>query len=309
MSPDLAAAVVAVAESQHGVVGRRQLYRLGVTRWQLEAQLRARRWRLHGRQTIAIHNGTLGAWALRWHAVIEAGPRSALDGHSALEAAGLTGWVSDHVRVSVPRGAPVIACPGVVVRQTRRLRQEDVVPAGVSRVRPETAAVRAALWAYSNRQAATILAMAVQQRVTTADAIARALLDVRRHRRLRFLHAVVHDLLDGAHSLGELDFARICRRRGLPSPDRQRLRRVSSGRAYLDAEWVAYGLVVEIDGVQHAAIPAQVPDALRQNDIALDGTTVLRIPVLGLRTTEDQFMDQVRQGLVDGGWRPLRHDD
>jgi hypothetical protein len=159
------------------------------------------------------------------------------------------------------------------------------------------------LWAVSDRQAATILAMVVQQRLCRAVDVGEALLAVRRHRRRKLLEAVVLDLLDGAQAMGELDFARLCRTYGLPAPERQAVRRTSSGTAYLDVYWPAYRLLVEIDGIHHLKVPAVVSDALRQNELALASDTVLRLPLLGLRIAPDDFMRQVRDGLVAGGWR------
>lgn len=298
LRPDL----VALAAAQEGVVSRRQLHRLGITRWMIAANLRAQRWRLHGRQSICLHTGPLSAASMRWHGVIEAGPRAAIDGVSALQAAGLTGFTIDHVRVSVPRGAPAVRRPGLVVRQTRRLQRADVVPTGLPRVRVPIAAVRAALWAVSAKQAATVLAMVVQQGLCTPQAIAESLLTVRRHARKKLLEAVLIDLLDGAQAMGELDFARLCRQHGLPAPDRQVVRRTSRGTAYLDVYWLAYRLVVEVDGIHHLEAPAVVSDALRQNELSLASDTVLRLPLLGLRVAPAQFMRQVRDGLVAGGW-------
>jgi hypothetical protein len=305
LPPTVRTTVRQLADEQDGVISRRQLHRSGVTRWMIGANLRARRWRLHGRQSICLHTGELGARGLRWYAVHEAGPRSAIDGDSALEAAGLTGFETDHVRVSVPRGAPAVRRAGLVVRQTRRLQRGDIMPTGLPRVRVPIAAVRAALWALSNRQAATILAMTVQQRLCRAEDIAEAFLAVRRHRRKAYLEAVILDLVDGAQAMGELDFARLCRTYGLPEPDRQVVRKTSNGRAYLDVYWRAFRLVVEIDGIHHLKAPAVVADALRQNDLSLTADKVLRILLLGLRVAEQQFMEQVRTGLVAGGWRRL----
>lgn len=108
--------------------------------------------------------------------------------------------------------------------------------------------------------------------------------------------------MEGSQSMGELDFAVLCRRYGLPDPDRQSVRKASGGRYYLDVYWKAYRLVVEVDGIHHLAAKAVVADALRHNDIALDTDVVLRIPLLGLRVAEVEFMRQIRQGLVAGGW-------
>jgi very-short-patch-repair endonuclease len=59
---------------------------------------------------------------------------------------------------------------------------------------------------------------------------------------------------------------------------------------------------VEIDGLQHAWAENLVSDALRQNALSLDGDTVLRIPLLGLRLTPDSFLDQIESALVARGW-------
>lgn len=294
--------VEGLAFAQDGMLSRRQLLAAGMTRWEIVAELRAQRWTAHGTQSICTHTGIPSAAAMRWFAMFEAGPRSALDGISALQAAGLKNFDTDVMRVSVPRGARVVRRPGVTIRQTRRLQSSDVIEVGVRRVRPEVAAVRAALWAVSERQGATIVAMTVQQRIARPEAIAEAFLTVRRHRRKKFFDSVIHDLLDGAQAMGELDFAALCRRHGLPEPDRQAVRRTSTGKAYLDVYWSQYRLVVEVDGIHHLAAPAVVGDALRQNEISLASDTVLWLPLLGLRVAPEDFMRQVRQGLVAGGW-------
>lgn len=173
---------------------------------------------------------------------------------------------------------------------------------GIPRVRVPIAAVRAGLWAVTDRQAALLLTMTAQQGLATPEQIAKALLDVRRDKRRRFLETVVLDLLGGAQSLGELDFARLCRQRGMPEPDRQVLRKGKNGRYYLDVVWERYRLVVEVDGIHHTWATSIVNDALRQNDLSLQSLTVLRLPLLGLRVAEDSFMTQVEDGLISAGW-------
>jgi very-short-patch-repair endonuclease len=104
----------------------------------------------------------------------------------------------------------------------------------------------------------------------------------------------------------------MCRRCGLPEPDRQTLRRTARGNAYLDVEWRDAGLVVEIDGSQHTAGLALVVDHLRQNEITLQHGRVLRIALLGLRVSGNAFLDQVAGGLSGprrsafGPSRPVR---
>jgi len=147
--------------------------------------------------------------------------------------------------------------------------------------------------------------MTVQQRLANAEEVALALLEVRRDKRRRFLEAIVFDLLSEAHSLGELDFATLCRRHRLPEPDRQAVRKGPDGRSYLDAWWDEYGVVVEVDGIQHQWVQASIPEALRQNRVSIDGETVLRVPVLGLRVASAQFMSQIAEALRVGGWAGL----
>lgn len=296
-----------LADAQHGVVSRRQLLALGLTRWDVRAEVRAGRWREHHRQTICVHTGPLDQVASWWHAVLEAGTRACLDGTAALIAAGLTGFTADTIRVSVPRGCKVLPSPGAMVRQTRRLRPSDVITSGVPRVRPPVAAVRAALWAASDKQAALLMTMVVQQGLATAAQIGLALLDVRRDKRRRFLEQILLDVIGGAQSMGELDVAGICRRRGLPAPERQVMRRGKDGRYFLDVFWPECNLVLEIDGIHHFAATSIIGDALRQNELSLQALTVLRLPLLGLRVAEAEFFEQVETALTAGGWvRPVR---
>ena len=84
------------------------------------------------------------------------------------------------------------------------------------------------------------------------------------------------DLCDGAHSLGELDFAGLCREHGLPEPTRQAVRTLPDGRIYLDVAWEDIGLVVEIDGGHHALALDTVDDALRRRYQAMKCASLLR---------------------------------
>jgi very-short-patch-repair endonuclease len=289
------------AELQAGVVSRLQAYALGVTRAQVRANLRARRWRRVGSQSIALTTGALSLEAKHWAAVFEAGPRAQLDGASALVASGLTGYRTDRIRVSVPRGARVRRGRGLDIRQTRRWDAGDTVATGIPRTPCPVAAVRGALWARTDRQAALVLTMSVQQGLTTPQDLGRAALRVRRDRRRRLVHEVVLDLAGGVLSLGELDFARECRRRGLPEPSRQVVRKGRDGWYYLDVAWEQWGVVVEIDGIHHSWAMHVVGDALRQNEVALQDMLVLRLPLLGFRVARDSFFAQIEEALVSRG--------
>lgn len=300
MSPALVR-VRQLAAQQEGLVSRVQAYAAGVTRAEIRANVRARRWRRVGSQCVALATGPLTDVGKLWAAVFEAGPRAQLDGESSLIASGLTGYRSTRIRVSVPRGARVRRARGLDIRQTRRWDADDRVAAGVPRTSTAVAAVRAALWAASDRQAALLLTMSVQQHLTTPEELGIAALRIKRDRRRRLLHEVVLDLAGGVRSLGELDFARECRNRGLPEPSRQAVRRGRDGRYYLDVAWEEWGVAVEIDGIHHSWALHVVGDALRQNDIALQDTVVLRLPLLGFRVARESFFAQIVQALAARG--------
>ena len=292
-----------IARDQAYAVSRRQLYAAGLTRGEVRANVRAGRWQRVGRHVVVVHTGPLGSTTVLWAAQLSGGPRARLDGASSLVASGLEGYDVDAYRVSVPRGARVFRDGLVDVRQTRRWRDGDLLPGGgPPRTRPEIAAVRGALWARSEAQAALLLTMTVQQGITSAGRVATALLAVRKAPRLRFVTDVVTDLVGGVRSLAELDFAGQCRSRGLPEPSRQAVRRAPDGRYYLDVLWEQWGVVVEIDGIQHVLAEEVVADALRHNDVTLQNSTVLRLPVLGLRVAADAFFDQIERALAEAGW-------
>jgi very-short-patch-repair endonuclease len=212
---------------------------------------------------------------------------------TALHAAGLTGFRDDRVHLSVKHNAHVPQVDDLVLHKVVRRTEGELTTAGIPRVIPAVAAVRAAHWAVSNRQAALLLVMPVQQRLVTGPQLVAASRSVRGRTRRAFIPSVARDIADGAQSLGELDFALMCRRRELPEPTRQAIRKLSAQRAYLDAAWEDIGLVIEIDGSQHQWGVASTDDQFRQNELVIGGDRVLRMTLMGLRLDAERFMDQV----------------
>ena len=100
----------------------------------------------------------------------QGGPRAHLDGASALVAGGLERYTVERHRVSVPRGARVPAYAGSTTsaRPAAGPRTTSLPPGSGAR-RPDVAGVRAALWATSDKQAAYLLTLVVQQGLTTAE--------------------------------------------------------------------------------------------------------------------------------------------
>lgn len=281
----------ALTEHQDGVVHRDDLRRIGVSRHHIRTEVAAGRWATIGNQTVVIPAAPLAMRARLRSIVWEFGRDAALDGVAALLVIGLANFDTDIVDVSTPHRIPPKRMTDV--RQHRRRAMPKVIDSDIRRIHPAVALLNAASWAVTDRQAATIIAMTLQQRLVSAEHLMLAWGMVGRTRRRAFLDVVIKDACDGAHSLGELDFATLCRRYGLPAPERQVVRRTARGRIYLDVCWTAIGLVVEIDGGHHGLALQPVDDALRQNEVVISGNRVLRIPVVGLRLYEEQFMHQV----------------
>lgn len=287
-----------LAEQHGGVLSRSLLLGLGVDRGAVARQVAGHRWAVAGHLTVAMHRGPLPDEAKRWLAVWEVGHRVAVvDGVTSLVVAGLVGFTEHAVHVSVTRNARCPDVDDVLVHRVRRHPGERWPGGALPRTRPAVAAVRAAGWAASDRQAALVLAMTVQQRLVAGADLVTASRTIRTRGRHPFIRRVVQDIADGAHSLGELDFTAMCRRHGIPEPDRQVVRRGPRGRVYLDVRWDAAGLVVEIDGSGHRAGLAVMSDNLRQNAVTLGRDTVLRFDLLALRLEEGTVMAQVRAGL------------
>ncbi|KRE61628.1 hypothetical protein [Nostocoides sp. Soil756] len=288
----------AAAETSGGALPRWRLLELGFDHAAVQREVDAERWQALGTHTVVLHTGPVGIEARRHAAVWEVAADVALvDGGSALQAAGLTGWSDDQIHVSVPRNARCPKVDGVHVHRVAR-RPHEAAGTTLPRTTVEVAALRAAAWVRTDRQAALVLCLVVQQRLTTGPRLQQAFRTVRNRGRRPLVRQLLRDISDGAQSLGELDFAQLCRRYGLPEPERQVVRRTARGRIYLDVRWAGSRLVVEIDGAGHRVGLAVTDDNLRQNDIALGRDTVLRIDLVGLRIQERLFMEQVARGLA-----------
>ncbi|WP_156822707.1 hypothetical protein [Demetria terragena] len=162
--------------------------------------------------------------------------RAALDGPAALVAHGMTGFTPQSIDVSVAADSRPgrRSTPGVVVHRPLERGSVVTTSSGLPAVAPEVAALRAAQWAVSDKQAALLLCLSTQQRIADAQRIRALWADVQRSPRRGLLGAVITAISDGVQSLNELDFAQECRRRRLPEPTRQsirrRLRTTCSGR-------------------------------------------------------------------------------
>jgi hypothetical protein len=278
----------------------RQLRRGGWTEGQIRAQLDANRWQMCGR-AVVLHNGPLHPDELVGVALRNCGPQAATTAFTAAQQCGLRGWEREVIHVLVPAGARICRPPGLHLRVhwTGNWKGEAIAN-GRHALAP--ALVTAATTFPTARPACGLLAAGVQQRLLTAAAV-RATLDARRG--VRHHHAMtlaVDDIAEGAQALSEIDFARLCRRNGLPEPIRQAVRIERSGRRrYLDAEWstrTGRRAVAEVDGALHLAPKRWWADQLRQNELAISGDIVLRFPSVVVRHEGRVVLDQLARALA-----------
>lgn len=296
-----------LAAEQCDVVTRRQLRRIGFLHKHVAARVNRGVWREYGDHVVVLHTGPLSQEQRWWVAVLSSGPTVALASESALRAAGATLLGDeDQVHVIVPRGGRGSDLDWVTVHESRRFCGDDIHP--VRRpltVRLERAAVDAASWARGDRRACGLLLAMVQQRLTTPGRLATELRAAGAIRRRSLLTKVLIDAAGGAQALTEVDLGGICRRHGLPEPERQVIRVDKRGkRRWLDAVLRASSgcqVVAEIDGAVHLLPATYWEDMARGNELVISGDRVLRFPSVALYLNEAVVADQLRRalGLLD----------
>jgi very-short-patch-repair endonuclease len=293
-----------LASRRGGVLYRPEIVRAGVPRWVVRLEIRMGRWQPSGRQTVVTHNGPLSRSQQLAVAVLEVGPRAALDGVSRLQHLGIDVKDDGAIHVLAPKSSTPGHPKGVRVHESRRYDESDVVIEGGLRVvRAPVAAVHAALWARTAKEATLLALLVVQQRKASAQEFAVAVEAVRKHPFRRLLRDLAGDLRDGARSLGEIDVARAMRARGLPEPDRQVVRHRATGTAYLDVHFKDYALTLEVDGVQHDEPASRVADVLRDLAGLAEGDGVIRLPLVAWRVSQEDILDALEAVFASRGWR------
>ena len=279
---------------QDGVVARRQLLAAGLQSHDVVRMVRRRELaRVHPGVLVA-HTGPL-TWDQRaWAAVLAHHP-AWLTRASALPDPPQDG----PVHVAIASGRSVRPVPGVLAHRTARLQQRVAPLSTLPRLRLEEAVVEVAAAAPDPYAAFAAFARLCHTRRSHPRAIAEALVRRRGVPARALLLEMLTDLADGACSVLEREYlVRVERAHRLPAPARQLRVRTAGGVVYRDADHLAYGVVVELDGRQfHDSPRARADDLDRDLDtVAADGGVTLRI---GWRqVTRDACRTAVRVGRV-----------
>ncbi len=295
--------------TQHGAVGTLQALRY-LSKATIAHLVGSGRWNRPHRGVLIAHNGPLSDGQRLWVAALAAGAGrpALLAGPPAQASRGLKGFPSDRVHVLVAAGRhPVKPPAGGVVHRTTQVTMDDLCLSQQPCTAVARSVVDAVSWARSDDEARTVVAMVVQPRMTTVDAMGSVLDRLPRAKRRRLVLAAAADADGGAQSLGELHAIRLIRRAGLPVPTSQQVRTDAAGRRrFIDLYWRQYRLLVEIDGIHHTDAQQAWDDAQRQNDLWVRGERILRFPAWVVRERPAAFIATLRRGLEAAGWSPGR---
>ncbi len=299
--------VVDLDEAADRVISLARLRESGVGAGARHAHVRAERWRALPYRGVVLDHGPLEGRSAWRAALVRVGASARLGGVTALQAWGLEGYAESDIHVWVEKSVRKGRVAGVAVHESRRWGDADAIDVGIPRAKPAVATVQAALWARTPRQAAYLLVLPVQQRLVRAEDVGEELAKVRRHSYRALLRGVQADIVDGVRSMNELDFARMCRQRGLPEPSRQTPRSSPEGRRFLDVEWTAFGVVLEVQGAGHGRLLNVLSDDVRLMDLACEPGAAVSVSVLSLRVDPEPLFRSLARLLAARGWRgPFR---
>jgi very-short-patch-repair endonuclease len=292
--------IVALAERQSGVVGRRQLRRLGLSERQID-------WRIEIGWLIPILNGVYAVGhrprLLRgWHnaALLAAGERSALSNRSA----------GAHWSMTKPPGRPHVIAPrsadgieGIVMHRPRVLADDDIVEdQGLRVASPARTLLDLAGEGASKRALERALDQAEIHHLHLP--IDNLLSRCKRRRGAPLLRAVLEWHQAGStitESEAEEAFLAIVRSAGLPDPVPQC---PVEGRRR-DFVWPQARVVVEIDSrAYHDTERGFEQDRVRSNEVTLAGWTHLRFTRRSVVLRGNEVQRDLKRALWVGSRAP-----
>jgi hypothetical protein len=286
-----------LAAAQAGMLSHRQLRGLGVTRSEVRAHLRGRRWHQRTEEVLSTTTGPLAWEQSLWLAVLHAGGDALVGGLTAAKVHGLRNWDRDQITVLVCNQHSFEPVAGITFFRTRRPLRELAAPHSLPLCRVEPAILLFAAHEPNQRTAHGAVAAVLQQRLTSVGNLSNWLERLRPLRRSRQFRLLLDDLEGGAQSLAEVDVRRACRRFHVAPPVAQRPRRDRSGRRrYTDCEWrLADGrtLVLEVDGAFHDDVLQAAADRARNRKLTALDRIVISCSAYELRHDPGSVMEDL----------------
>ncbi len=296
--PAIDHAIRALAETQHGLVARRQLLLLGLGPAAIAHRVRTGRLVPVGRGVYALGHRPATAEARWMGAVLVVGSDARLAERSAGALWGIRGYRGARTHVAIPSSRGRHPNDGLVVHRWADLRPDEcTVEHGI----PVTTVARTLI-----DLAVVLRPHQLRRAVERADELELFHLpDVERsleRRRGRPGHRVMRALLDDAREHGlprtrtdlESLFLQMCLDHGLPRPQVNRW----DGKRELDFRWPDQRLVVETDGWgAHRTRRAFESDSDRSQVLAAGGWTLIRVTWRQLERRPDLVAERVHATL------------
>ncbi|MCR1786517.1 type IV toxin-antitoxin system AbiEi family antitoxin domain-containing protein [Nocardioides carbamazepini] len=269
-----------IREEQAGLIRRAQLLELGCSPNDIARLIRRR-------ELTSVHDGVYAdqtgplSWHQRsWAAVLACWP-AGLRAASAARAADARRRRSadDHRPIEVVVDwTRSLRVPGIDVRRSRRFPHDVDWTTSPPRQLPAQWALDLAAAAANDMDAVAVITDAIGGRQLSASTLSAALAGRTRIRRRAFLTQVVADAGAGTCSTLEHGYLhRVEQAHGLPIAARQ-VMESAKGTVYRDVVYVAFGLIVELDGrLHHSGIRNRDRDLARDLDAAVAGRETVRL--------------------------------
>jgi len=298
-----------LAESQRGVITRRQAFEAGLTRDAIEARVNSGRWQRVYPGVFAMFSGEVGRAAVLWAAVLRAGPGATLSHQTAAELHGLTLKPSQLIHVTIPADRRVEPVSGLVIHRSGRIQAARHPCQEPPRTRIEETVIDLTQVARTFDQALGWVCAACGGRRTTPGRLRDAMSERAKLRFREALRLALADVADGAHTVLEHRYLRYVERaHGLPQAKRQ-ARTVSGNRIeYRDVLYPKYQVAVETDGRLAHPLEARWSDLHRDNAAAAKGIITLRYSWSDVTLRPCHVAAEVGAVLSQRGWPgPLRY--
>ena len=278
MSQELPGECQRIVDLQCGVIAHWQAKSAGMGPRVAENLVRSGRWRRLRFGVYAASAGEPSYQALRWAALLRAGPEAILSHRTAAEVDGLADGPARLFHLTVPLGQRLPPIAGVTIHRSGRIEGART-PIGV--IPPRTLITETVLdltqCADNFDEAFGWLARACQRDLTTPGMV-RLRMDLRKKLRWRReLAEALGDVQAGVHSVLELRYRReVEQAHGLPHSRRQAKVVRGQRRQYRDVLYEEFGLCVELDGQAAHPPGTRWRDIDRDNRNAADGIQTLR---------------------------------
>jgi len=307
MAHDVPFVLQELARSQAGVITAGQLIAAGVGTHRAENRVRSGYWQRPQRGIYVVFSGPVPPLTRIWAALLRCGRDAALSHETAAELDGLRDNVPmGQVHVSVPAERHVRGdLPGVRVHRVRGLASRVHPARRPPRLRIEETVVDLVMQASSARVVASLVTGAVQRRLTTPDRLAGSAERRAALPRRALFDALVDDAAEGAESPLEVWFyRRVERAHRLPTGRRQH-RSLAGPARWVDVDYDAWRVRVELDGRMGHEGDGRFRDRLRDNHSTVEGRATLRYGHAEVFDEPCEIATEVASVLSGNGWQGL----